>query len=76
VAVALVFLGAEMPLRRRRRRELQLSSHQKFPSTSASTLGDAYSPAELIEHNQVNRGGGCAGEVPAGEVAKEMDTRP
>ena len=76
VAVALGFLGAAMLQRHGQRRILRLFSHLKSPSTSASTLEEGSSPAELMEHNKVNWGGVCAVELPSGEVAKEMDTGP
>jgi len=65
VAVALGFLGAAM-LRRHRQGILRFFSHLKSPSTSASTLGEGRTPAELMEHSQVNnRSRLCAGELPA-----------
>ena len=62
MAVALVLVGAEM-LRRRRQGILRLFSHLKSPSTPSRTLGEGDSPAELMEHNQVNRGRVLAGEL-------------
>ena len=75
MAVALGFLGAALLRRRGQARILRLFSHLKSPSTSSSTLEEGGSPAELMEHNKVNRRV-CAVELPSGEVAKEMDTGP
>ena len=74
--MALGFLGGEALGRRRRRRILQPFSHLKSPSDSATTLEEGRSPAELMGHTKVGRGGVWAVELPSGEVAKEMDTQP
>jgi len=75
VAVALAFVGAEL-LRRRRRRILRLFSHLKSPSTSSGAMEEGCSPAELMARARVTWGGVCTVELPAEEVAREMDTKP
>ena len=75
MAVALGFLGAVM-FRRRRQGILQLFSHLKPPSTSTRTPGDGSSPANPIDYNQVKQGCVPTRELPAEEVAREMDAGP
>jgi len=74
VAVALGFVAAEV-LRQRRQGILGLFSHLKSPPASSGTLGEGCIPAELIAHTQVSRGGKLTVELPAEEVAREMEDR-
>ena len=74
--MALGFLGAEVLRRHRQKRISQLFSHLKSRPGSATTLEEGRSPAELMAHSKVSRGGVCAVELPSGEVAREMDTGP
>ena len=76
VAVALGFLGAAMLQRHGQRRILRLFSHLKSPSTSTRTPGDGSSPAKPIDYNQVKQGCVPTRELPAEEVAREMDAGP
>jgi len=55
--------------------ELQLYSCQVSQRPSASALREGGSLAELMAHAQACRGCVCTVELPAGEVAKEMDTK-
>jgi len=74
-AIALGLLGATILRRRRQRRRSQLPQKPtELPSTPAGALGEAGSPAELMEHNQV-RGGVCASELPSGGVWREIENR-
>lgn len=70
-AVALGLLGSMVLRRRRQKRSQFLPKPVELPSTVPKTLGGGGSPAELMEHSQVNRGRPCAWELPAEEVARD-----
>ena len=79
-AVALGLLGAMM-LRRHRQKKKgpQLPPNpMKLPLTDAGNLeeGTSSTPLELMDHNRVSGGGVYTAELPAGEVAREIYTRP
>jgi len=74
VAIALCVLSATILCRRRQRRRSKLPPKpMELPSTCAGALGEAGSPAELMEHNQVDRGGVCASELPSGDEWREIE---
>jgi len=75
VAVALCLLGAAM-LRGRYQQILSIFPRMKSPSTSDKTPEKDGSPAELMGHNLVNQARMNPSELPAEEVAIEIDTVP
>jgi len=72
MGIALGLLGAMRLRRRRQRRISQLPPKPvELPSTCAGALGEGDSPAELMEHNQVDCGGMRASELPSGDVGRD-----